>query len=211
MSSEEGEFELIGKAASGDRNALGQLLLNHCNRLSSHISRKVSTELRSPISVEDILQQTLVRAVRNIDRFEPRSERAFFAWLAALADSQLQDSLRALRRRKRGGGRRQATRPQDAENSSIADLVDLLSDRRDTPCRSAARREAIHAVQVGIAGLPDDQREAVQLRFLRGQSLDEAATAMGRTPNAVRSLIHRAKQRLRGALGNSSRWFERKR
>ena len=65
-------------------------------------------------------------------------------------------------------------------------------------------------MQVGIVGLPGDQRQAVCLRYLSGMSLQETAVEMGRTPNAIRSLVHRAKQRLHHALRRSSLWFDKK-
>ena len=43
--------------------------------------------------------------------------------------------------------------------------------------------------------LPDDQREAVRLRYLGGQSLEETAKEMQRSPGAVRGLLHRARKR----------------
>jgi RNA polymerase sigma factor (sigma-70 family) len=73
-----------------------------------------------------------------------------------------------------------------------------------------ARRDAVLAVQVAVAGLPADQREAVRLHLLEGKSLQETAVAMDRTKSAVRSLIHRGKQKLSEALGRASLWFSSK-
>ena len=89
-------------------------------------------------------------------------------------------------------------------------LVELLSGSIHTPSQSVAVREATQALQVALAGLPDDQRDAIRMRFLDGLSLEETATRMQRTTNAVRGLVHRAKQALRDAMGRSSRWFSTK-
>ena len=70
-----------------------------------------------------------------------------------------------------------------------------------------AAREAVGAIRVGIAGLPDDQREAIRLHVLEGRSLAETAAAMNRSPGAVRALIHRGKQQLRDGLGRASVWL----
>ena len=88
-----------------------------------------------------------------------------------------------------------------------AELVELLSGREHQPDKSVARREAIHAVQVGIAALPDDQREAIRLHVLEGKSLEETAAALNRTPGAVRALAYRAKLQLREAMGSASMWL----
>jgi DNA-directed RNA polymerase specialized sigma24 family protein len=50
----------------------------------------------------------------------------------------------------------------------------------------------------------------VLTRYVEGKSLAETATAMRRSPAAVRGLVDRAKQSLRKALGRSSRWFAKK-
>jgi RNA polymerase sigma factor (sigma-70 family) len=73
-----------------------------------------------------------------------------------------------------------------------------------------AGHEAVQAVHVGLAGLPDDQREAIRLHYLDGASVKETAAAMERSPDAVRGLLHRAKQALRNTLGRSSRWLSKK-
>lgn len=210
MSTSEDERELIAKAASGDRVALERLMLAYYSRLSQHIAPRLPQALLGVADVDDILQQTYVQVFRDIGEFEPRSDASFFAWLKTIAEHRAQDAVRALSRKKRGGGRRQVREQSDGQATSAANLVEILSAGSHTPSRSIARREAVQAVQVAIAGLPEDQREAIQSRFLEGKSLEETADAMGRSPAAVRGLIHRAKQGLRAALGRSSCWLSRK-
>ena len=86
----------------------------------------------------------------------------------------------------------------------------MLSDDRSTPGRNVARHEAIQAIQIGIAALADEQRQAIRLRYLEGNSIEETAAAMGRTTAAVNGLVRRAKETLRGTLENSSRWLSKK-
>ena len=63
------------------------------------------------------------------------------------------------------------------------------------------------ALQVALAGLPEDQREAIRLNLLQGKTLEETATAMDRTTPAVRGLIRRGKQQLSEAMGRASVWM----
>jgi RNA polymerase sigma-70 factor (ECF subfamily) len=201
--------DLLARAISGERAALEQLLLAQCTALSRHIAQKIPASLQSVLSVDDILQETLLQAFRNIQRFKPRTSRSFSVWLKTIAENQLNNAVKALTRQKRGGTHRtRATRPPSGHSGSLIDLVELLSDGRRTPSQSAMRREVVHVVQVAIGGLPPDQREAIELRFLEGRSLAETAVVMGRSTSAVRSLIHRAKRVLQDKLGHSSRWFQ---
>jgi RNA polymerase sigma-70 factor (ECF subfamily) len=111
---------------------------------------------------------------------------------------------------KRGGGRIVTRTPSDGQQSSYIDLLELISSDGRTPSQSVANQEAIQAMQIAVAGLPNEQREAIRLRYLEGKSLDETASAMRRTQNAIRGLLHRAKQALREMLGDSAKWYSKK-
>jgi RNA polymerase sigma-70 factor (ECF subfamily) len=82
----------------------------------------------------------------------------------------------------------------------------MLSAGRSTPSQSLARKEAVRAVQVAMAGLPEDYREAVRLRFLEGRSVEGVAAEMHRSPGAVRGLIDRAKRAMRETMGRASHY-----
>ena len=210
MSGDELDRELITKAVSGDRPALERLLLDHCERLSRHVGRKMPPSVRSVLGVEDVLQETFAQAFRDVRDFEPRSSECFFAWLRIIAEHRLQDAVRALKRKKRGGDLRRVHKATDPRASSVADLAEMLSAGGRTPARSIARREAVRAVQLVIAGLPDDYQQAIRLRYFEGKSLTETAAAMDPSPGAVRGLIDRAKEKMRAALGRASLYLSTK-
>jgi RNA polymerase sigma-70 factor (ECF subfamily) len=90
------------------------------------------------------------------------------------------------------------------------DAVDGLSDSALTPGGLAARKEALSALGTAMGDLPSDERRVVELRLLQDKSLEETAEATGRSPGAVRGLVHRAKRRLRAMMQGSSRWFDKK-
>ena len=210
MSTGRDEQELIAKATSGDQLTLERLLLIHYAGLSRQVAKKLPRSLQGVVSVEDVLQETFIQAFRDIGNFRPLAEGSFLAWLRSIAENRLRDTIKSLGRKKRGGGFRQVYGLTDEQGSSVADLVEVLSAGSDTPSRSVARREGIRAVQVAMAGLPDDYRQAVRLRYLEGKSISEVAGEMHRSPGAVRGLIGRAKEKMRAALGRSSLYLSRK-
>jgi RNA polymerase sigma-70 factor (ECF subfamily) len=160
------------------------------------------------VAAEDVLQQTFIQVFRDIGSYRPRAGASFWSWLKAIADHRVYDAVRTARRKKRGGN---AARVElHCDGGSIADLIEMLSTGGRSPSQSVAKREAIQAIRIAVAELPADQRLAVQLRCLDGRSLDEVAAALVRTPNAVRGLLHRAKQQLREVLGRSSLWLSNK-
>jgi RNA polymerase sigma-70 factor (ECF subfamily) len=207
MSEAQRAQQQIAKAVSGDRLALQELLLAQIPELSRQIAAKLPSSLHGVLEVEDILNATFIQAFRSIQKLRQISERSFAAWLRTIAENQLRDALKGLQRKKRGGGQRRLHGPAKNDASSMADLAEMLSANCDTPSGACARHEAVQAIQVGIAGLPDDQRAAIRLHVLEGRSLAETAAVINRTPGAVRALVHRAKQQLREGLGHASQWL----
>ena len=204
------EHQLIAQAASGDYVALERLLLANYDRLARSIGPKLPTSVQQVIDVDDILQQTFLQVFRDIRSFEAQSGASFFNWVRTIAENRLLDTIKGLKRKKRGGEHHRARAGEDGQGSSIKDLVEMLSAHGHSPSRSFARHEAIQAVQIGLASLPDDQREAIRLRFIGGKSLEEVADIMECTKAAVRGLIYRGKQELHDAMGRSSRWLSKK-
>jgi RNA polymerase sigma-70 factor (ECF subfamily) len=205
----ETEEELVRNATCGDRMALQQLLLLHYTPLARRISATLPPALQGSVGAEDILQETFIHAIHDIGGFDPLEWRSFGAWLMTVADNRIRDAIKRSERKKRGGHCRRARNPRDDHGSSIVDLIDILAADSKTPSRSVARDEAVKAIQVAVASLPEDYRQAVRLRYLEGMRLSEVATAMRRSPGAIRGLLDRAKQQLRDALGRASDYLSR--
>ena len=201
------ERALVDAAIAGDTAAVEQLLLGHFSILERHIGPKIPATARRHLAVEDILQDVFAQAFRDIADFDPRSGGSFLAWLKGVADHRLADALKHIRRKKRGGDLHQLTSADAGQSSTLAQLIDLVGHDSGFPSRIVAGDEAAQAIQVAVALLPDDQRDVIRARFFDGLTVDEIAQQTGRTEGAVRGLIHRAKEKLRDAMGRSSRWL----
>jgi RNA polymerase sigma-70 factor (ECF subfamily) len=186
----------IAAAIAGDRPALQRLLLRHHRRLHAHVARRLPQPADALITVDDIVQETYIDATRAIRSFVASDGDSFFPWLRSIAEHRLLDALKAQRAAKRGGGH--GAKP--AERGSIIALLEAVVTREKSPRSLIAGREAVTAVQVAMATLTSDQRQAVQMRFLDEKSVDEVAAALGRTPGAIHMLLQRALKSLRKAL-----------
>jgi RNA polymerase sigma-70 factor (ECF subfamily) len=201
------EKALAEAASSGDAAALEKLLLTNYSALEHHIGPHVPADANRHFGLDDIVQEVFCQAFRDIGQFQYRDDASFLAWLKTIADHRLADALKHKGRKKRGGGHHQLSSADVAKASTVATLLDIVCQDSHLPDDSAVRREAENALQIALAGLPDDQREAIRDRFLQGIEVEEIADRMGRSPAAIRGLIKRAKENLAVAMGRSSRWL----
>jgi RNA polymerase sigma-70 factor (ECF subfamily) len=202
--------ELVTRAVAGDRGALGELLIDHYDVVARRVRSVLPKWLTDQLSIDDLVQQSFVAAIANIKLCKEQSPQSFAAWLDAIAECQVQNAVSAIMCQKRGGGRTQVGLPTQSSPSSWNCLVAALAGPTSTASQILAEHEAVRAIQVAVAGLPEDQRTAVKLHHLEGQSVEATAAEMARSAGAVRGLLQRARRELRSALGRSSRWFAKK-
>ncbi len=199
-------MDLVERAIAGEPLALDRLLLDSYPKLLARVEEKLPRELRSVVAPEDIIQEAFATAFRSIGAFRPEGPDAFYRWLTAIADNRIIDVVRAQNAAKRGGGRVGAG---GQERSSIAALIDLVAVSERTPSRSAGGHEAAAAVQVALAGLKQEYREALSLRYLEGLSVAETAGRLGKTEPAVHKLCSRGLQALREGMGEATKYLSR--
>lgn len=197
---------LVGRARRGDRVATGRLLMLYDLRLRRRIGRKISAELQGLLSPEDVLQETYSAAYRHIPRLKPREGQAFYNWLAAIADRKLLDAVKTHHAAKRSP-RPNARRIAVDRLSSFLGLARLIDRRNKTPSKVVARREAVRAMQVAMASLPELCRQAVWMRHIEGKPVREIAAFLGRTERAVHQLCYRGLMQLRKQMGSRSEFL----
>jgi len=155
--------------------------------------------LRAKDDASDVVQLALLEAHRDRDQFNDHGDDAKLrAWLRTILAHKLANLIRYNRQEKRDVNRERALEQSLAASSSrleawLADLGTLPPDR-------AARNEQVLALAEALVGLPDAQREAVELRFLDGLPVKEIADRLGKTTTAVAGLLHRGLAALRDRL-----------
>ncbi|MCA9217470.1 MAG: sigma-70 family RNA polymerase sigma factor [Planctomycetales bacterium] len=197
--------ELIKAAKQGDRVSLERLLLAAYPRILRHVQIKQPTILKGKVGPDDLVQQTFTQAFLKIHTFAGDTEPSLMKWLRVIADRQLQDAVKALNRKKRGGDRKRVTAGAD---DSRLQLLDILAGNESTASRQLSRKESMQALHVAIAELPEDYRLVILLRYFEGLSLAEISEELGRSEGAVRGLLDRARVKLRDAMGRASQWLQ---
>ena len=168
---------LVAEAKGGDPEAFGRIF----DAYSGPIYRFVASRVRSPSDAEDLTQLVFVKALEALPRYEARGI-PFGGWLFRLARNAIIDQIRTRR-----------------DHLSLVSAVTRETDDAG-PEASAALRDDLDRVAQAMTELTDDQREVIELRFVGGLSVLEAATAMGRQEGTVRGLQFRAIAALRRAL-----------
>lgn len=184
-------LELARRAAAGDANALAQLLTRHLPAVRAFVRAHMGPQLRARESMSDIVQSVCRELLTHQDRFRHPGEGGFAAWLFTTARRKIQNRARDLERDKRDAARE----VQAPDESALAALGGAYA-RISSPSGNALRREEIERLEAAIDALPAEQREAITLAHLVGLSRAEIGAQMGRTEEAVRQLLHRARARL---------------
>lgn len=205
MDSSSDEEQLVNAAQSGDKAAMGQLLLNAYDDLSSYLQPKIPAAMQRHLSIEDLIQQVYARAFLDLAKFEYRGVGSFRAWLRSIGEFRLRDATKEMQRKKRGGDRIQID-TANAKNSA-ADVMAMLTADDPTASRVLRHHEAEQAMQLAIAELPEDYRQVIQLRYFEMRSIQETAKLMSRSEASVRALTDRAKKQLREAIGRISMYL----
>jgi len=199
---------LIESAAAGDRSAVDRLLLREYGPLMALIRSQIPAGMGGRLSAEDLHQKALIRAAKAIKGFQSdENGGGFRAWLHTIARNVVRDAVKFHKRDRRDVRREIADLRPAASDDSMVGLLDLLPISAGTPSRSAARHEAVAAVRVALASIPDDYRRAIHLRYVEGLSVAETAERMGRGKGAIHMLCHRGLKAMAEAMGTASKFF----
>jgi RNA polymerase sigma-70 factor (ECF subfamily) len=174
----------------------GQRLENFRDYLRLLARLQLDPRLQGKLDPSDLVQQTLLKAHRSLDQFRGQSDEELAGWLRRILANTLTDAVRKFQREL------DAERPLvEALEESSARLEAWLAENGSSPSARAVRNEEVLRLAGALARLPDDQRQAVELRYLKNASLAEIAEAVGRTEAAVAGLLRRGLQKLRDQLG----------
>jgi RNA polymerase sigma-70 factor (ECF subfamily) len=159
---------------------------------------QLDPRLQPKLDASDVVQQTLLEAHRCAGQFRGTTSGELAAWLRQILARNLANAVRDLNRQKRDASREQSL--EQLIEASSARLEAWLAGPSSSPAEVAERNEEVLRLATALAELPEPQRVAVELRHLRGWSLNEIAASMERSPAAVAGLLHRGLAALRARL-----------
>jgi RNA polymerase sigma-70 factor (ECF subfamily) len=175
----------IAAVNAGDRHAFRALVDAH-----SRYVHQVAYRLTGNSSdAEDVVQDTFLKAYRQLGRFEARAD--FRTWIHRIAVNCAIDLIRARRHRET------AHDPGDLESGAAGEVA---VSHAPAPDRELLSTEISDRVTAGLSGLTALERAAFMLRHVEGRSIDEIGAALGLKSNAAKHSVFRAVKKLRVVL-----------
>jgi RNA polymerase sigma-70 factor, ECF subfamily len=174
----------IELARNGDRRSWDHLIATHKDRVKAAALHFIG-EKRGDIQIEDVLQETFLRAFKSIGSFAWQGEDSFLHWLIGIAKNVVQEHEKLRKRRP---------------------LIQLRDDvARDDPSRGRLlqREERFERLEKALETLSPEHREVIRLARIEGLPLKEVASRMNRTHGAVRQLLWRALGALKERFGDT--------
>ncbi len=184
---------LVQRTLAGEQRAFEMLVVKYQRRVERLIGRMV----RDADLVQDIAQETFIRAYRALAQF--RGDAQFYTWLYRIAVNTAKKQLMELKRdplvfqsQMKSGEDDETSAPERELNSGVADT--------ETPEAVLASKEIAEAVNAAMDALPEELRMAITLREIEGMSYEEIATALECPIGTVRSRIFRAREAISGRI-----------
>ena len=177
---------LVERTVAGDQRAFELLVIKYQRRIQRLIGRMV----RDVDLVEDIAQETFIRAYRALAQF--RGEAQFYTWLYRIAVNTAKKALMDLKRNPTISENSFKSGQSD-ESDETSPLENELTSS-ETPDAVLASKEIAEIINSALEALPEELRQAITLREIEGLSYEEIAEAMSCPIGTVRSRIFRARE-----------------
>ncbi len=185
------DVRLMLQVRDDNAAAFDELMLRYQNRLVTVLEHLVGRRDQA----EDLAQEVFLRVYRARKRYVAGAK--FSTWLYTIANNVAANALRSLSRRPEVN---LTTRPTESGGTNALDKMALAASGA-MPTRALDKAELRDVVRAALASLNERQRMAVLLNKFEGMSYADIATAMEMSPQAIKSLLSRARVNLKEVLG----------
>ena len=169
---------------AGDEAAFDRLVETYSPPLYSLLTRFLGPSPRR----EDLVQEVFLRLIRARERYQPTARLS--TWLYRIAFNLAANE------------RQRTDRRSESHLDETAAGPEWVDERADAPSAGLEQDDVVRAVRAAIAALPDNQRMALILAKYDGLSYAEVAEVLETSEKAVKSTIHRAREKLRESLAS---------
>ena len=178
----EDDRQLVVRMRAGEQSAFDRFFGAYAQRLAAFIARRSTLD---PAGVEDMVQATLIKAIRNLDSF--RGDAALFTWLCTICRHELASA-------NRKSARQPIHESIDAEGLARDVLVEMRAPAETEPAHELEMAADRNAVTQTLNKLPERYARVLEWKYGDGFSVEEIAGMLGLTPIAAQSLLARARK-----------------
>jgi RNA polymerase sigma-70 factor (ECF subfamily) len=193
---------LADRVRQHDLQALDEYLASHRRPLMAFIDKQLGAALRRKIEVDDVFQEVGVEAVRSLADVN-LGDRDVFGWLCQIAERRIIDAHRRFFGAQKRDTGREVPLGHASDGSQHAALINMLVASMTTATQALSRKGHEMRLLEALSSLPEDQREALRLRYVEGLASKDIAERLGKTDGAVRVMLTRSLGRLQQILGEN--------
>ncbi len=184
------DSELVQRVRQRDVSALADYIDRKRFPLLAFIERRLGAALRSKVEADDIFQDVCAEAIRSLGSVN-LDERDPFSWLCQLVERKIVDAHRFHFGAQKRSAERERSLDRQIGGSRQAKFVDLLINSLTTPSQAFSRNVREARLTEALATLPEEQREALRVRYVEGLSSKEIATRLEKSDAAIRVTLTR--------------------
>ena len=193
--------DLIRRTQEGEADCRERLFALCRSYLGFAARAQVESWLKVKVDASDLVQQTMLEAHRDFDRFQGSSERQLLAWLRKILLHNVADFVRHYRGTAKRRVYREVPFRVSGETGSLRGAPEPAAPD-GTPSQEFVRRDNELRLVAALETLPPDYQEVIFLRNLQRLPFNEVAEQMGRSRPAVQMLWKRAIDKLREVMGD---------
>ena len=191
---------LVALAKEGDEPAIDQLCRIYGERVRRIIRLRLDQKLRPKLDSVDVVQDALILALGGLKDFTYKNEGDFLRWLSRIAENKLHDILKKFHADKRDI-RKEISFKQEGSSTDgwfygVAEPIGTT-----TPSVIMRKKEALDRLEKALDTLKPEYKEVIVLKKIEGLSHAEIAERLGKSTNAVPTLLFRAMAALTIAYG----------
>ena len=177
---------LLNDARLGSESAAAEIVERFRPYLLAIANAQLPDALRGKLGGSDLVQESLVEAVRGFDKFQGQTKEQLLAWLKQILDYNVLDAVRQFQ----GTAKRSVDREValDANEEAFANLA----GQQSSPSSQARKREQLAELERAMLELPANYREVIGLRNDARLSFGDIGREMGCSAEAARKLWGRA-------------------
>lgn len=183
---------LIERVKAGDMVAYNVMVTRHYDRIFARVSQLLNNKQ----DAEEVTQDAFIRAQRGLENF--RGDASFYTWLYQIATNLAHNRYWYWFRRKRD---QSISLDQPLSDDGSLTLENVMPCSGENPAEAVVTQEFVDRVSDCMQGLNEKHKEVLILRNLKNLTYDEIAQQLEISVGTVKSRIARARESLRGLLG----------